>query len=42
VGEIVDYFVKNEVVIFTDEYVIYNNLINHEKVTNHYTINHGK
>lgn len=33
---------KNEAIIYTDEYVIYNNLINHEKVISHYTVNHGK
>ena len=32
VGGIVDRFVKNEAITYTDEYVIYNNLINHEKV----------
>jgi transposase-like protein len=42
VDGIVDHYVKNEATIFTDEYVIYNNLINHDKVTNHYTTNHGK
>jgi transposase-like protein len=33
--------VENEAIIYTDEYVIYNNLINHEKVVNHHTVNHG-
>ena len=42
IGEIVDQFVKNKAVIYTDEYVIYNNLISHEKVSNHFTVNHGE
>jgi transposase-like protein len=42
VGGIVDRFVENEAVIYTDEYVIYNNLIEHEKVIEHYTVNHGE
>ena len=42
VGRIVDRFVKNEATIYTDEYVIYNNLINHEKVVGHYTVNHSE
>ena len=33
---------KNGAIIYTDEYVIYSNLINHEKVINHYTVNHGE
>ncbi|MCL2156515.1 MAG: hypothetical protein FWH54_00650 [Methanobrevibacter sp.] len=40
IGGIVNQFVKNEAVVYTDEYVTYNNLINHEKITNHYTVNH--
>ena len=32
---------KNEAIIYTDKYMSYNKLINHEKVINHYTVNHG-
>ena len=41
VDGIAEKYIKNEAVVYTDEYVIYNNLIYHEKVINHKTVNHG-
>ncbi|MDR1818680.1 MAG: IS1595 family transposase [Methanobrevibacter sp.] len=39
---IINRYVKNKATIYTDEYKIYNNMNNHEKVLSHYTVNHSK
>lgn len=41
VNQFTNKYVEYEAVIFTDEYTIYHNLINHEKVKEHHTVNHG-
>jgi len=42
VGGIASKYIKNHAIVYTDEYVIYNNLIDHEKVIDHRTVNHGE
>jgi len=41
VHEITTEYVKDKAIIFTDEYTIYHDLIEHEKVKEHHTVNHS-
>ena len=38
----IDEFVDKEAILFTDEYSIYSNIIEHEKINDHLTVNHSQ
>jgi len=38
----IDEFVDKEATLFTDEYSIYSNIIKHEKINGHFTVNHSQ
>ena len=42
IKKLVDKFVDNEAVLYTDKYTIYHNIVEHEKISKHHTINHSK
>jgi len=42
INDLVDKFVDKKATLYTDEYSIYHKIVEHEKISNHYTINHSK
>jgi len=42
VNELITEIVNKEVILFTDEYKIYNKVSDHEKISEHFSINHSQ
>ena len=42
VSEKIDKFVNKKATLFTDEYTIYSRINEHDKIKNHFTVNHSQ